>query len=77
MVKNYLATPGSNTTLYLKCHSANKELEIGFQTREVYNYMKVPFQIWENYYGEVSAGGSSGKFFNRFIKDKYEFRRIN
>jgi len=75
MIENYLATPASNTTLYLRYHNDNKELEIGFRTREVYNYIEVPLRGWESYYNEVSAGGSSGKFFNRFIKDKYEFRR--
>jgi len=75
MIKNYLATPASNTTLYLRYHTNNKELEIGFKTREVYKYIEVPLRVWESYYKEVSAGGSSGKFFNEFIKDKYEFRR--
>ena len=76
MAKNYLATPGSYTTLYVKYHYDDKELEIGFKTREVYNYEKVPLKVWNNYYNEVSSGGSSGKFFNLFIKDKYEYRKI-
>ena len=75
MIRNYLATPDSNTTLYLRYHTDNKELEIGFKTKEVYNYINVPLRVWENYYAEVSTGGSSGKYFNQFIKDKYEFRR--
>jgi hypothetical protein len=76
MAENYLATPDSSTTLFLKYYQENEGLEIGFQTREVYQYLKVPLDLWKNYYTEVLAGGSSGKFFNQHIKDKYEFIKI-
>jgi hypothetical protein len=74
--ENYLYTPGSETTLYLKYNREKKTLEIGFRTKEVYRYLNVPLQLWKNYFGEVSAGGSSGKFFNAFIKDKYKFEKL-
>jgi len=73
MIENYLATPNSTTTLYLKFHPEKKSLEIGFQTREVYQYLNVPLNLWKNYCQQVLAGVSSGKFFNENIKDKYEF----
>jgi len=76
MAVNYLPTPGSGTTLYLKYHSENRELEIGFKTRRVYHYLEVPLRVWKKYYKDVSSGGSSGKFFNLHIKEKYEFIRI-
>jgi hypothetical protein len=76
MAENYLATGRSGTTIYLKYYPEKKILEIGFRTREVYHYLKLPLQVWKKYYNEVSAGGSSGKFFNAFIKDKYEFNKI-
>jgi len=76
MAGNYLQTPGSTTTLYLKYHPEKRILEIGFQTREVYHYLEVPLPVWKNYCKEVSARGSSGKFFNEHIKDKYKFIKI-
>ena len=76
MTGNYLATPNSETTLYLKYDPGKKVLEIRFRTREVYQYLKVPLRAWKYYYKHVSAGGSSGKFFNEYIKDKYEFNKI-
>ena len=71
----YLGTPGSSTTIYIKYKVEDKVLEIGFRSREVYDYLKVPLQLWKSYYREVSEGGSSGKFFNEYIKDKFEFSR--
>jgi len=76
MSGNYLATPGSTTTGYLKYNPETKILEIQFKTKERYHYLRVPLQVWKNYYKEVSTGGSSGKFFNEQIKDKYEFIKI-
>ena len=76
MAENYLSTPDSATTLFLKYHQKKKGLEIGFQTREVYHYLEVPLKLWKNYYKEVVAGRSSGKFFNEHIKDKYKFIKI-
>ncbi len=76
MAENYLATPGSTTTRYLKYHPERKILEIGFQTRKVYHYLKLPLHVWKNYHKTISTGGSSGKFFNAYIKDKYEFIEI-
>jgi len=76
MAEKYLATPRSTTTVYLKYHTEKRVLEIGFQTREIYHYLKVPLQTWKKYYKEVSTGGSSGKFFNEHIKDEYEFIKI-
>jgi KTSC domain len=71
----YLGTPGSGTTSYIKYRTERKILEIGFRSQEVYDYFKVPLHLWESYYKEVSGGGSSGKFFNEHIKDKFEFSK--
>jgi hypothetical protein len=75
MDKNYLATPGSKATFYIKYYPEKKKLEIGFTTRNVYRYIKVPLRIWKNYLKAAKAG-LSGEFFNAFIKDKYDFERI-
>ncbi len=76
MAGNYLATPGSTTTNYLKYYPEKKILEIGFRTKETYQYRKVPAGTWKDYYAKVSGGQSSGKFFNEHIKEKYEFNKI-
>ena len=75
MVKNYLATPGSKTTLYIKYYAGKRKLEIGFKTGNVYTYSKVPLQIWEDYL-KAASDGLSGEFFNAHIREKYKFERI-
>ena len=75
MVKNYLATPGSKTTLYIKYYPGKRKLEIGFKTGNVYRYSKVPPQIWEDYF-KAASDGLSGEFFNAHIREKYKFERI-
>ncbi|HEV8285409.1 MAG TPA: KTSC domain-containing protein [Chitinophagaceae bacterium] len=75
MAANYLPTPGSVTTLYIKYYPESKNLEIGFRTRSVYKYFKVPLRVWRNYY-KAALAGLSGEFFNEFIRDKYQFERI-
>jgi hypothetical protein len=69
-------TSDSSTTIYLKYDSPKKILEIRFRSNEIYHYLQVPEQLWKNYYHEVSSGGSSGKFFNEHIKDRYPFIKI-
>ena len=76
MAENYLQTPGSTTTFYLKYLAGRKVLEICFRTKEIYHYLNLPLRVWKKYHKTVSAGGSSGKFFNEQIKDKYEFVKI-
>jgi len=75
--KSYFSTPGSGTTLFLKYYPERKILEIGFRSNEVYHYLKVPPSMWDAYRENVLAGGSSGVFFNKRVKDKYVFRKIS
>ena len=75
MVTNYLTTPGSKTTLYIKYYPEKRKLEIGFKTGNVYRYSKVPSLVWENYF-KAASDGLSGEFFNAHIKGKYKFDRI-
>ena len=75
MAKNYLATPGSETTLYIKYNQEKKQLEVGFKTGNIYRYFKVPIKIWQGYL-KAAMAGLSGEFFNKFIKGKYKFERI-
>ena len=75
MVRDYLATPGSKTTLYIKYYPGKRNLEIGFKTGNVYRYSKVPSQVWEDYF-KAASDGLSGEFFNDHVKEKYKFDRI-
>ena len=75
MVKNYLATPASKTTLYIKYYPEKRKLEIGFKTGNVYRYSKVPLEVWEDYF-KAALDGLSGEFFNAHIREKYKFERI-
>jgi len=75
--KTYISTPGSGTTNFLKYYPERKILEIGFRSEEVYQYLEVPSPVWEEYREKVLSGDSSGVFFNKRIKDKYEFRKIS
>ena len=75
MAENYLATPGSITTFYIKYYPAKKDLEVGFRTGRVYKYFKVPLSVWKKYY-KAAVAGLSGEFFNQYIRDKYKFERI-
>jgi hypothetical protein len=75
MVRNYLATPDSKTTLYIKYYPGKRKLEIGFKTGNVYGYSKVPPQTWEDYF-KAASDGLSGEFFNAHIREKYKFERI-
>ncbi len=72
---NYLATPASKTTLYIKYYPEKKNLEIGFKTGNVYRYFKVPPGIWQDYFNAASDG-QSGEFFNAHIRENYKFERI-
>lgn len=75
MAKNYLATPGSKTTLYIKYYPEKKKLEVGFKTRNVYRYFKVPMKTWQDYL-KAAMAGLSGEFFNEYIRERYKFERI-
>jgi len=47
-------------------------LKITFTSGKVYNYKNVPEQIYQ----AMKASFSKGIFFNRHIKDKYEFEKV-
>ncbi|MDD5096424.1 MAG: KTSC domain-containing protein [Candidatus ainarchaeum sp.] len=49
-------------------HSAEQEvLEIEFKNGGVYQYFRVPNKV----YSELMAAESKGKYFHRYIRDKY------
>lgn len=49
-----------------------KILEIEFRSGAVYRYLGVPLAIFEG----LKKAQSKGQYFTRFIRAKYEFRRV-
>lgn len=47
-------------------------LEIEFLNKRVYQYLNVP----EDLFQEIMSASSHGKYFNNFIKDKFNFIQI-
>jgi hypothetical protein len=47
-------------------------LRIVYVSGMVYDYKKVPFEIYE----AMKASDSKGTFLNQVIKEKYEFERV-
>jgi KTSC domain-containing protein len=50
----------------------SRRLEITFVTGRIYLYEEVPVSI----YSAFSAAPSKGKFFNKFIRDRYQVREL-
>lgn len=50
----------------------NEILEIEFLSGGIYQYFDVPNYV----YGELMDADSHGKYFNAYIKDKYETKKI-
>jgi hypothetical protein len=48
-------------------------LDIEFSSKKIYRYFDVPPSV----YAWLERVDSKGKFFNRFVKDKYRFERID
>lgn len=46
-------------------------LVIRFQSGAVYTYEDVPDNVWE----ELKSARSHGKYFNRMVKDRFEYER--
>jgi hypothetical protein len=51
-------------------------LEVEFIEGDVYQYLKVPFEVWEKLKDEIKNGGSSGTFINKEVKPNYKFIKI-
>jgi hypothetical protein len=47
-------------------------LEIEFQTGTIYQYLEVPKTVYQ----EFQNAESKGQYFNRAIRDQYEFVRL-
>ena len=62
----------SSVISYYHYDAAAKILIITFVSGMVYHYKNVPKAV----YDKMKSVTSKGIFFNRFIKDQYEFERV-
>ncbi|WP_029277937.1 KTSC domain-containing protein [Pedobacter borealis] len=62
----------SSVIKYFSYDAATETLKIIFVTDMIYQYKKVPEKI----YKMLKASGSKGRYFNRHIKDKFKFQKL-
>ncbi|ARS39524.1 KTSC domain-containing protein [Sphingobacteriaceae bacterium GW460-11-11-14-LB5] len=62
----------SSVIKYFSYDAATATLKILFVTDMIYLYQNVP----ERVYKMLKASGSKGRYFNRHIKDKFEFQKL-
>ncbi|MBT2561515.1 KTSC domain-containing protein [Pedobacter sp. ISL-68] len=62
----------SSVIKYFSYDAATETLKIIFVTDMIYLYKKVPEKI----YKMLKASGSKGRYFNRHIKDKFKFQKL-
>lgn len=62
----------SSVIRYAGYYSGGKTLYIRFTSGKEYAYMNVDESVWHDF---VDAE-SQGKFFNKYIRNKYEFERL-
>ena len=62
----------SSVIKYFSYDAATETLKIIFVTDMIYQYKKVPEKI----YKMLKASGSKGRYFNRHIKDKFKFKKL-
>jgi len=62
----------SSVIKYFSYDAATETLKIMFVTDMVYLYKNVPEKI----YKMLKASGSKGRYFNRHIKDKFKFKKL-
>ena len=68
--------PRSSTIRKAWYRADKKILGIVFTTGYTYHYFKVPALLWQRFKTIVSKGGSAGSFFNRHIRDHYEYEKL-
>jgi len=62
----------SSVIKHFSYDAATETLKILFVTDMIYLYQDVPERI----YKMLKASGSKGRYFNRHIKDKFEFQKL-
>lgn len=64
-------SPESSNIMLAEYDKENKTLVIEFKGGSRYRYKDVPEEVWIAYKGAESVG----KFFYKYIKDKYDYER--
>ena len=62
----------SSVVAAIRYDEKTSKLRIIFQSGSIYDYLKVP----ENVYNEMRKASSKGEFLNKEIKPNYEFEKI-
>ncbi|WP_316845099.1 KTSC domain-containing protein [Pedobacter psychrodurus] len=62
----------SSVIKYFSYDGVTKTLKVIFVTDMVYLYQNVPEKI----YKMLKASGSKGRYFNSYIKDKFNFKKL-
>ena len=62
----------SSVIKYFSYDAATETLKIIFVTDMIYQYKEVPEKIHKM----LKASGSKGRYFNRHIKDKFKFQKL-
>jgi len=62
----------SSVVRYFSYNPENRRLRVHFVSGNVYDYLDVPFKVYE----AMKTSGSKGMFLNSWIKGKYEFEQI-
>ena len=60
---------GSNAIEYICYDEPTKTLTVRFKRGQTYEYVNVPKKVFEN----LNIARSKGEYFNRAIKDKYDY----
>ncbi|MGK7897900.1 MAG: KTSC domain-containing protein [Xenococcus sp. (in: cyanobacteria)] len=68
-----LACGGSSNIKAIGYESSKKVLQIDFYSNTRYRYFDVPFTVFSRFFKSESVG----KFLNREIKGKYEYKRVD
>ena len=62
----------SSVIKYFSYDASTETLKVIFVTDMIYLYKNVPEKI----YKMLKASGSKGRYFNRHIKDKFKFQKL-
>lgn len=64
--------PASTNILSVQYDTDTQEMEIAFVSGDVYTYSRVPREV----YAAFSLAPSAGRFFYRFIRDRYPYEQV-
>ncbi len=75
-MRELLFTTKSSTINKVEFIEPQKLLEIEFRSGNFYRYHKVPRTLWKIFQQHIENSGSAGAFFNRHIKNQFNFERL-